>query len=263
MPALLHRGRRPGEHRCGLHLGRVRRRTNFELANEWGNLVNRSISMAHKNMARSEGPPAEIDQLLRRRRRRLRLRRRPARPEPVQAGDQRGDAGGRDGQQSSPTPSPGSWPATGARDTVLHTALQVVSRREHLAHAVPAPCGPEGARGPGWRPGSGPPSRRSVRSARRADRLPGDHGRVRRRAGPLGLRPIAAGDGADQADPAVSQAGREAGPDRAGLVPHRRRSGLDRRRRLAPGDAGLVLGAQDPDPFTPKILRAWRHGGVS
>ena len=25
------------------------RRTNFELANEWGNLVNRSISMAHKN----------------------------------------------------------------------------------------------------------------------------------------------------------------------------------------------------------------------
>ena len=26
------------------------RRTNFELANEWGNLVNRSISMAHKNV---------------------------------------------------------------------------------------------------------------------------------------------------------------------------------------------------------------------
>jgi len=25
------------------------RRTNFELANEWGNLVNRSVSMAHKN----------------------------------------------------------------------------------------------------------------------------------------------------------------------------------------------------------------------
>ena len=25
------------------------RRTNFELANEWGNLVNRSMSMAHKN----------------------------------------------------------------------------------------------------------------------------------------------------------------------------------------------------------------------
>src|SRR5699024_357528 len=26
------------------------RRINFELANEWGNLVNRSISMAHKNV---------------------------------------------------------------------------------------------------------------------------------------------------------------------------------------------------------------------
>ncbi len=26
------------------------RRTNFELANEWGNLVNRSVSMAHKNV---------------------------------------------------------------------------------------------------------------------------------------------------------------------------------------------------------------------
>ncbi len=26
------------------------RRNNFELANEWGNLVNRSVSMAHKNV---------------------------------------------------------------------------------------------------------------------------------------------------------------------------------------------------------------------
>src|SRR3712207_3063767 len=30
--------------------GEFVRRTNFELANEWGNLVNRSISMAHKNV---------------------------------------------------------------------------------------------------------------------------------------------------------------------------------------------------------------------
>ncbi|MGW5054930.1 methionine--tRNA ligase [Actinokineospora sp. NPDC004072] len=34
------------------------RRTNFELANEWGNLVNRSISMAHKNVGAIPRPTA-------------------------------------------------------------------------------------------------------------------------------------------------------------------------------------------------------------
>jgi methionyl-tRNA synthetase len=37
------------------------RRTNFELANEWGNLVNRSISMAHKNFGRIPQPGARTD----------------------------------------------------------------------------------------------------------------------------------------------------------------------------------------------------------
>ena len=39
------------------------RRTNFELANEWGNLVNRSISMAHKNFGAIPQPttPAPTD----------------------------------------------------------------------------------------------------------------------------------------------------------------------------------------------------------
>jgi methionyl-tRNA synthetase len=39
------------------------RRTNFELANEWGNLVNRSISMAHKNFGRipQPGPRTDLD----------------------------------------------------------------------------------------------------------------------------------------------------------------------------------------------------------
>jgi len=32
------------------------RRTNFELANEWGNLVNRSVSMAHKNFGQVPAP---------------------------------------------------------------------------------------------------------------------------------------------------------------------------------------------------------------
>ncbi|PPK70351.1 methionine--tRNA ligase [Actinokineospora auranticolor] len=42
------------------------RRTNFELANEWGNLVNRSISMAHKNVGavpRPTAPTAADEQL--------------------------------------------------------------------------------------------------------------------------------------------------------------------------------------------------------
>ncbi|GAY12673.1 methionyl-tRNA synthetase [Pseudonocardia sp. N23] len=37
------------------------RRTNFELANEWGNLVNRSISMAHKNVGAIPKPLAPAD----------------------------------------------------------------------------------------------------------------------------------------------------------------------------------------------------------
>ncbi|MFI7677629.1 methionine--tRNA ligase [Actinophytocola sp. NPDC049390] len=37
------------------------RRTNFELANEWGNLVNRSISMAHKNVGAIPNPTAPTD----------------------------------------------------------------------------------------------------------------------------------------------------------------------------------------------------------
>ena len=37
------------------------RRTNFELANEWGNLVNRSISMAHKNFGQIPQPATRTD----------------------------------------------------------------------------------------------------------------------------------------------------------------------------------------------------------
>ena len=44
------------------------RRTNFELANEWGNLVNRAISMAHKNVGAIPKPtaPTAADAALRR-----------------------------------------------------------------------------------------------------------------------------------------------------------------------------------------------------
>ena len=88
------------------------RRNNFELANEWGNLVNRSVSMAHKNVG---AIPAALDlrdvdhALLAASRAGVRHRRRAVAAQPVQAGDRRGDAGGRRRPTStSPTTSRGS-----------------------------------------------------------------------------------------------------------------------------------------------------------
>lgn len=107
------------------------RRTNFELANEWGNLVNRSISMAHKNvgaipaavspteadatlLAASKAAFGEVGSLLRR------ARFKQAISESMRV------AGLANKYLSEQEP----WklkedPAR--RDTVLHTALQVVS----------------------------------------------------------------------------------------------------------------------------------------
>ena len=107
------------------------RRTNFELANEWGNLVNRSISMAHKNvgaipealapadadaalLASSRAAFGEVGSLLRR------ARFKQAITEAMRV------AGLANKYLSEQEP----WklkddPAR--RDTVLHTALQVVS----------------------------------------------------------------------------------------------------------------------------------------
>ena len=65
------------------------RRTNFELANEWGNLVNRSISMAHKNVGAIPRPvaPADADaELLAVSRAGVRHGRGAAGAQPVQAG---------------------------------------------------------------------------------------------------------------------------------------------------------------------------------
>ena len=107
------------------------RRTNFELANEWGNLVNRSISMAHKNNGSvpTPGPLAEIDHQL------IAASR--------SAFDSVGDLLGRNrfkqaineamrvaGTANKYLSDTEPWKLAGdpeRRDTVLHTALQVVS----------------------------------------------------------------------------------------------------------------------------------------
>jgi methionyl-tRNA synthetase len=107
------------------------RRNNFELANEWGNLVNRSISMAHKNngVIPTPGTPAEIDHEL------LRISR--------TAFDTVGELLARNrfklaiteamrvaGAANKYISDTEPWKLSGdpaRRDTVLHTALQVVS----------------------------------------------------------------------------------------------------------------------------------------
>ena len=107
------------------------RRTNFELANEWGNLVNRSISMAHKNNGSipTPGPLLDVDrallgqasaaygtvgELLGRNRFKAAI------------GEAMRVAGAANKYLSDTEP----WKLAGdpgRRDTVLHTALQVVS----------------------------------------------------------------------------------------------------------------------------------------
>ena len=118
------------------------RRTNFELANEWGNLVQRSISMAHRNNGAipTPGTLLDIDHEL------LRISR--------EAFDTVGALLGRSrfklaiteamrlvGAQTSTsqTPSRGSS-ATIRRDATLccTRALQVVSGCQHAADSLPA-----------------------------------------------------------------------------------------------------------------------------
>jgi len=107
------------------------RRTNFELANEWGNLVNRSISMAHRNNGAipPAGPLLDVDHEL------LRTSR--------NAFDTVGALLGRNrfklaiseamrvvGAANKYLSDTEPWKLAddpGRRDTVLHTALQVVS----------------------------------------------------------------------------------------------------------------------------------------
>ena len=140
------------------------RRTNFELANEWGNLVNRSISMAHKNNGAipSQGNTLAIDADLLAVACRVRHGRGAAWPESISAGHLRGDAhrGAANKYISDTEP----WKLADdpvRRDTVLHTALQVVSDVNTLltpSRMLRRRCTRR------WEaPASGPPSPRCVR----------------------------------------------------------------------------------------------------
>ena len=169
------------------------RRTNFELANEWGNLVNRSISMAHKNVGAIPKPTAPTDadaELLAASAGGVRHRRRPARAQPVQAGDRRGDAGGRRRPTStSPTRSRGSARTTRTGATRSCTPR---CRSSHDANTLLTPFLPHAAQqvhealgGTGvW---AAQPEIREVDDLGDGPALPGAHRRLRRRAGALGV----------------------------------------------------------------------------
>ena len=187
------------------------RRNNDELVATWGNLVNRAVSFAAKNIGsipaagaadrpgpRPAGPVAEG----------LRHRRRAPVRLAVQVRDQRGDAHGGRGEQvllragavEAARVRPGADAHRAAR------GLAAGRRRQDAAHPVPAPLLPAGARDAGRHRdlvgnaagGRGRRGRRPV--------LPGDHRDVRQHAA-LGLGTAAGGHAAGRAQAAVRQAG--------------------------------------------------------
>lgn len=202
------------------------RRTNFELANEWGNLVNRSISMAHKNVGAipEAGEFTDADRALL--------------EESLRAFEVVGDhiaarrfkAGITEAMRvvslankylSDQEPWKLKDDPT-RRDTVLHVALQVVSDCNtlltpylpHSAQQIFELLGGDGV----W---AAQPRLEEVTDGDLT--LPDPDWRLRLGAGPLGAPRHRRGHPAGQADPAVRQArrdprhrGPELGPDQPG-----------------------------------------------
>ncbi len=143
------------------------RRTNFELANEWGNLVNRSISMAHRNVGAVPKPnaPADADhELLAVSRAGFDTVGEAARAQPVQAGGDRGDAGGQRGQPVPERPGAVEARATNRTGATPSCTPHCRSCRTRTR------CSPRSCRTPRSRctrrwagAACGPPSRRSAR----------------------------------------------------------------------------------------------------
>ena len=149
------------------------RRTNFELANEWGNLVNRSISLAHKNNGEIPGQVTSNLSI-------MRYSGRRGRRSGWSAGSSAGTASSRPSPRrcassGRPTstcrrPSRGNWATTRTAATPCCTPPCKWS-------ATPTPCSRRSCRTPRRRcmrlseaRVSGPPSPRSARSARTAPR---------------------------------------------------------------------------------------------
>ncbi len=186
------------------------RRNNDELVANWGNLVNRSVSFAARNLGSIPEPgqltdadhddPAPVPRLVRR-------DRRPARPVPVQGGGHRGHAHGRRGQQVPVRPcaveAARVRPGPDGHDPARRPAAG--RRRQDAADPVPARVVAEG----GGHAGRLRPVVRDAGVARgqpgRRPRLSGHHRRLPRRRGALGQRADPAGHAAGRARAAVRQ----------------------------------------------------------
>ena len=144
------------------------RRTNFELANEWGNLVNRSISMAHKNFGCDPAAGCAASELdvdaARESERGVRDRRRTVGPQPVQAAAS--EAMRVVGLANKYISETEPWKLSDDPErqaTVLHTALQVVDDAKTLLTPFLPHSSQQVFEALGGRE-SGPRSRRSGRS---------------------------------------------------------------------------------------------------
>ena len=126
------------------------RRTNDELVAGWGNLVNRTATLIHKNFGEipAAGELTEADRgALAAAEAAFAHGRRPDRPQPDATGDRRGDAGGRPTSTStSPTTSRGSSRGRRARAARHDPARRRAVRRRPQpgAVAVPAVLGQRG-----------------------------------------------------------------------------------------------------------------------
>lgn len=201
------------------------RRTNFELANEWGNLVNRSISMAHKNVGaipRPDAPTAADEELKELSRKAFDTMRRPLAAVPVQGRRERGHAC-RHRREPVPVGS-GALEAQGrprpARQRSPHRSAGRVGR-QHAADSLPAPLGAEGARGPRRLGCLGGSARASGSRGPRHPRpdQPHPHRGLQGRAGALEVRADRGRQAAEEADPAVRQAGPGTRRDRSRMGP--------------------------------------------
>ena len=203
------------------------RRNNDELLANWGNLVNRCVSFAARNIGSvpEAGPLTDADrQLIQRSRGRVQGSRRRAVPVPVQGRGHRGDAHARRGQQvllrAGAVEAARVRPGADAHGAARGAAAR--RRRQDAADPVPAALVAEGLR-----------DARRVRHlvADAADRggqrgrrraVPGDHRRLPRR-GAVAVRADPAGHAAAAAGAAVRQARprpgrRGTGPPGAGVT---------------------------------------------
>ena len=219
------------------------RRTNFELANEWGNLVNRSISMAHKNNGAIPTPGTLLDD------RHALLAARAA------AFDTVGELLGRNrfkqaiteamrvaGAANKYISDTEPWKLGGRPGAPRHRAAHRAAgglRREHPADARSCRtprrrCTRRWAAAASGRP---QPEIREVSEEGGPD-YPVIMGDYAAEQASWASRPIAARHAADQADPAVRQAGREAGRDRPLLVADQPLSGYQPRPPRQPARHG-------------------------